>query len=347
MVPVLAVSDIHFHAYKAHSSLVDGVNSRLLHQVDAWKQAVGAGTAEGCRLMLVAGDVFEVRGSIRPSVYNRVSGLIVDALAAGFDIGMISGNHDMEHLEAGESALDSWDYLKHRNGSGTRRCRVFKHPAVHRMAGYRVLGIPYMPDTEAFKKTFRKLSAAAGPDITVIHQGVDSFNTGNEPPSTGLTAEWLEDNNPGMVLCGHYHRPGLSKRGRVVNVGALVQHRFSDEGDDRGCWVLTGREAKFVRIESPRFVTFRDGRESADYRGAFVRICAKNEEQARRFRKKAEAAGALSVAVEIEKEFQTAHEKTVRMSSPREMLLQYLEIVNRYGDRKREIVDLFDRLCGR
>jgi hypothetical protein len=34
------MSDPHFHAYKNHSTIIDGINSRLLDVENAWKQAV-------------------------------------------------------------------------------------------------------------------------------------------------------------------------------------------------------------------------------------------------------------------------------------------------------------------
>jgi len=344
--PVLVVSDIQFHTYKAHSKLIDGVNSRLLDQINAWRQAVAVGLQEGCRLFLIPGDVFEVRGNIKPSVFNRVTALLMETMAQGFDVGIIAGNHDMEHFEAGESAIDSWSYLRTGSGADFKECTVFKRPGLHELGGYKVLGIPYIHDTDTFRETFKRLSELTLPEITMIHQGVDNFNSDGAYPVTGLTAEWLEAHNPGIILCGHYHRPGLSQGGRVVNVGALVQHRFSDEGSDRGCWIVSEESKRFVKIESPLFVTVNSRTHiGPDCRGAFVRIRATSSKEAETLRKQAEEEGALSVVVEIEKEFKTAHDKTISMTSPRKMLAEYLEMIEKYKDRKTKIIDLFDRVC--
>jgi DNA repair exonuclease SbcCD nuclease subunit len=344
--PVLVVSDIHFHAFKQHSKLIDGVNSRLLDQIRAWRQAVELGQARGCSLMLIAGDVFEVRGSIKPSVFNRVTSLVMETLARGFDIGVVPGNHDMESFGAGESATDSWDYLK--DSLSSRRCKVFKAPELVRMGGYKILGIPYCHDVKDFKETFGRLGRTLSPDITVIHQGLDNFNTDSSYPATGITAEWLEENNPGVILSGHYHNPGRSVGGRVINVGGLVQHRFSDEGRARGCWIISENSFEFITLDSPRFITIdasQTRRRLDDLYGNFVRIRAGKPGEAEDLRRRVEAAGALSVVVEIEREFKSAHERTVSLGAPREMLSEYLDIADRYKNRKDAILSLFDRIC--
>jgi len=87
----------------------------------------------------------------------------------------------------------------------------------------------------------------------MIHQGIDNFDpTG--VLKTGLTAKWLEDHSQALILCGHYHN--MMQAGRVINVGALVQHRASDEGQQRGCWVIGNAKdvasATFHSIEGPR-----------------------------------------------------------------------------------------------
>jgi hypothetical protein len=105
---------------------------------------------------------------------------------------------------------------------------------------------------------------------------------------------------------------------------------------------------EFISIDSPRFVTIAaPGPIEPNCRGAIVRIRIRGNQQkvADELRKEAEAAGALSVVVEIEKEFKPAHEKTVAISSPREMIGEYLDIVEKYKPYKEEIMELFGRIC--
>lgn len=345
--PILVISDVQFHNFKQHSTTVGGVNSRLLQQIGAWEDAIEIGLGAGCKMLVIPGDVFEIRGQIKPSVFNRVTQLIFEALHKGLDVVSIPGNHDMEHFEAGESAIDTWDllYVERFGGTPQRDSAVVREPRVIVMGGYRIAGIPYIHNVEKFKEVFKEIGGQE-PEITLIHQGVDDFdNTGTL--TTGLTAKWLEDHCPGRIICGHYHFP--MNKGRVLNPGALVQHRFSDEGSARGCWVVYDSldEPEFHRIKSPEFVTWRDhgATHLPKAENNFVRVITKSVREGEKIRKTAMDAGALSVIVQVEKEFKTAHEKTVAMGKPREMLGEYLDLEAKFNPHKAAILGLFDKVC--
>lgn len=342
---ILALSDPHFHAFKQHAHLVGGINSRFLDQVAAWSQALKIASDEGCRVIAIPGDLFDIRGSIKPSIYNPVTKLIQEAIDEDFEIVVIPGNHDMEHFENGESAVDSWDMISCNLETGSS-CHVLKGAEFVEVAGLKIGGIPYKPDTEVFKAEFLKLAAGA-PDVILIHQGIDDFNDGTYP-ATGLSEVWLLDNFKGWTLCGHYHNPKWRKGSRVINVGALLQHRVNDEGSICGCWTLTanGSEPDFHAVVSPQFVTLDTTcKDWSKARGAFVRIKAKGVKEADKLRDKARAAGAASVVVMIEREFVSSHETPVKIATPREMLSQYLDMNPKYAGRAKAILEMYDKVC--
>ena len=343
--PILTISDIQFHAYKQYSRLVGGRNSRLLDIQGAWEYAIDAAVSNDCGVILIPGDVFEIRGALKPSVFNQVTALMQDAIDRGFEIVAIPGNHDMEHYEGGDTAIDTWSFLS-PNITMENRCTVLKSADIIERGGYRIAGIPYIHDIEKFKKTFLDISES-DPDVTMIHQGVDDFDA-TGILKTGITAQWLADNNQGIILCGHYH--DAKRLGRVVNVGALVQHRHSDEGQERGAWVIPNVQdpdkIEFYPIQGPRFITV-DSKAAinGNCKDSFVRVKAKNMKEAEKLKKLAADAGALGVSVQIEREFVTAHDKTVQLSTPRNMLGEYLDIVPKFGPKKAEILNLFDKVC--
>lgn len=344
--PILAISDPQFHSYKAHSKVVGGANSRLVEIQTAWERAIEIGKRFDCGLIAVPGDVFEVRGALKPSVFNHVTQDIAATLEAGFDMVAIPGNHDMEHYVAGDSAIDTWSLLRGNPSKGSR-CEIITKPGVVEIAGYKVLGIPYINDTARFKDVFRQLNQEGDPDVILIHQGIDDFDpTGSI--TTGLSVKWLEEESKALILAGHYHN--VMRSGRVINVGALVQHRASDEGQRRGCWVIEDVEhpgdAVFHPIDGPRFltVTGKNGI-NGGCKDAFVVVKAKSIKDGEKLKKLAEDAGAASVTVQVEKVFVPAHTQTIQISTPHKMLGDYLDIAPHMTPHKGDIMNLFQKVC--
>jgi len=341
MGKVLVVSDPHFHNHKVHSFNKEGVNSRLYFIEQAWDNAVEVGKLKGCSLMLVAGDIFHIRGFIKPSVFNRVVNLIART-AEIFPVIIIPGNHDQESYQVGESAIDSLSYVKD--------VYVIKKPSALTVRGIRILGIPYIHEIEDFKLTFLSLktefSESESSDIFLIHQGIDDFCFGRYP-ETGLTSEALRSVFSGFIVAGHYHTPGKDESGRIIQSGSLVQDNFGDSGA-RGCWILDTKKqtSQFIEIESPRFLTITDGKAKSvsEVKDNYVRIIHKSPSTAKKIRDKCIKEGALSVVVQIEREFESFHEKTVEISGPRQMLESYIDIMPEYTENKEHLLSLYDRI---
>ena len=119
--PYLLVSDLHFHNWGEFSTEVDGVNSRLQHIIDALNEAITTLILKGGDQVIIAGDVFHVRGSLVPSVLNPVLTFIREWCDKGITFHCIDGNHDLEsknavHNKSATSALrffcGSGDLLK-------------------------------------------------------------------------------------------------------------------------------------------------------------------------------------------------------------------------------------------
>lgn len=342
MAKFLAISDIHFHSFKQHSELVGGLNSRFIKQMEAFAMAIELAKARECRAILIPGDLFEVRGSIKPSIFNRVTLIIKKAIQEGLDVVLIPGNHDMEHFNHGDTSIDSWRNLAPNPVTGSRCC-VIQKPGGVIIADTVIVGIPYTHNVEEFKATFASMGDY---HIILIHQGIDDFSEGTYPPS-GLSVEWLNQHQKGIVLCGHYHNKGIAPG--VVNVGALMQHRASDEGQERGAWVIDTDDLEapeFIPVKSPEFVTVEHGFKAwKRVVGNFVRVRATSSKEADKLREKAIEHGAGSVVVQIEKEFKTAHEAAIAISKPRMMLQEFLAMSNKYKSKADKIMTLFDRVC--
>jgi len=338
---LLLSSDWHFHNYKSHSSLIGGVNSRLLDARMCWDQSLDIAEKEDCKGILIAGDVSHVRGNIRPSVYNMISGRFYEAVYRMFDILAIAGNHDFENFHYGETSINSLSYIN----TGIHGVTVVTYPKIEDFLGYKVGCIPYIHDTKAFFDCYDKMITLK-PDIMLIHQGVDDFASA-DIPRTQITVDRLSCGFDGWVFAGHYHHPGMAGGTKIVNIGAPYMQGFGDT-EEKGCWVFDGDRCIFHPLDAPKFITVdhkRDAGRPIDYTGAFVRLCSHDAKRAGVFAESIKAAGAASVTVVLEKEFKTAHEKTVKLSTPRKMLADYIDLMEKYAPHKEKLLQMFDKNC--
>lgn len=337
--PLGFIADIHAHAYKNHSyTLPDGINSRLKVILDATYNAALKLKEVGGETLFIAGDVFHVRGSIKPSVFNAFADTLAQIGNLGIKVVIIPGNHDMENLNNGATAVDT---LQSING-----VTVYKSPAASCIDGWNVVLFPYINSTEAFKEEVKKVCWSV--DVIVCHQGIDNFKPNAAMPDCGVTAQWLIDNTKAKVFAGHYHHSRNYQS--IVSIGAIAQHDFSSEGENRGMWFLyPDGNREFFPILSPRFITIdATGRKipkTEDVSGNYVRILAKTIATANKVRDVVESAGAASVVVHIEKEFTKSKTETIKVSNPETMISQFIDINSpKYDAIKPLILDAYRSL---
>lgn len=333
MPKYVVIADPHFHAYKNHSRLINGVNSRLLNIGAAFEQAVQKGIEENCASMLIAGDMFHVRGVIRPSTFVYVHELMSNA-AKHMRMFICPGNHDMENYRGGSTSVDTF-----KNIAG-----VFVKPIPASWGN--LLVIPYIHDHEEFKQVFENLQY--GHDVIVVHQGIDDFRGTKMIPETGLTVEWLEEHTDAWVVSGHYHKPKLKRK--CLSPGSLIQHNFGDEGLDKGFWILdTDRETcVFHKTDYPEFLTIqansiKDLPSSLDDK--IVRIKTKNIKGVDELRQTAIDRDAIDVVIILEREFKTAHEQVITIDSPANMVAKYIEMMPKLAERKDDLIKMFQEVC--
>ena len=97
-----AISDLHFHNYKKYL-----VTETIF---ESFGKVLQTFQERGVEVVCVCGDVFHVRGYIRPSIYNRV----YDILSKYDDMQyiFIYGNHDMENAESDEQTTSIYTLVK-------------------------------------------------------------------------------------------------------------------------------------------------------------------------------------------------------------------------------------------
>lgn len=351
---ILALSDPHFHAYRQHSTMEGGVNSRLLDVRRAMDQALTAAIGNEVDLITVSGDVFHVRGQIKPSVYNQAYNWFFNAVYHhDMCVAVIPGNHDLETATASyDHPLAPMGDLVERTPTGKGICCLIDSPlgAVYSLRGSLIGGIPYQANLAEFKERFVEMAKNDNPEAILIHQGIDDFDV-EGVPATGLTAKWLLDNYDGIVLAGHYHAPGVAYAekgmGKVVNVGAPLHHRLSDYGIDMGYWIVdtVDQECVFGPIHGPEFVKVHEEKEiNADIKGDFVYLYPQDEKEAKKWEKKAKKYEPRTITTVLEKQFSTARETTIEVDTPRAMLAKFLDSDARYKPHQAELLSRFDAL---
>lgn len=348
---ILATSDWHFHPYKAFATVKDGINSRLADIRDAWTEAVDVGVERGCEVMTISGDLFHVRGQLRPSVVNLVQRCVKYAVKQGMTVIVLSGNHDMEDYKGGATAVEflhemQWVTTLPSSGPGVEIIKTQSGKAI------KVGWIPYIHnDVEYFLRAARETVAVCKPDIVLIHQGIDNFKPTAMMPDTGVTVAELQDvfGSHVPVLCGHYHKP--MQHGNIMQIGAPVQHTFNDEGQERGVAILDTEvgPAEFVKLGAPEFKTIDETTKEVDDKvnGHFVRIkWPEGKKVPERAISHIESMAAGIVVVRTKEEAKIdASRPVIEAGTVRSMLEAYVDVMPELKPNAKAILALYDEVC--
>lgn len=248
------VSDLHCHNWSAFSTIgVGGINSRLQLIIDElWRAARELDAAGGTEL-IIAGDLFHVRGAIAPEVFNPVHQAIYEILDAFGDLRILAipGNHDLASRETTElgNAMQTLDALK--------RFVVITSPYLATRADYNLLFIPWMSHPD---KVMQELTATAvlmtKADLdktdVFIHCGVNGVLTGM--PDHGLDAPKLAALGFRRIFAGHYHNHKVMEGGKVISIGATTHHTWGDIGTRAGFLLVDDTTIEYRASHAPSFV---------------------------------------------------------------------------------------------
>ena len=261
MKPYGLISDCHFFNWSAFSSTDEsGQNSRLTGLLSEFARCcVEVGKAGG-DTVYIAADVFHVRGSITPSVMNPVLDKFKEAVASGFRVIVIPGNHDLEgkhstRLGAAVTALE---------GVGVE---VAHEPTENNG----MLLIPWVESLEALMSELQRTSPEIRSEIDVlIHAPIDGVITGL---SSGLDPKELSKLGYRRILAGHYHNH-KDLGGGVYSIGALAHHTWSDVGSKAG-FLIVSDEVRWMKSHLPEFIDITEKTELEDIpllvEGNFIR----------------------------------------------------------------------------
>lgn len=241
------IADVHCHAWDAfHTTNEDGVNSRLRIILDEIVRAGLAVLEAGGHTMIVAGDLFHVRGSIAPSVLNPTSDVFELLANEGLEVIIIPGNHDLE----GKKSLRVSSAVTSLEKVG---CKVCSEPSF--FPEINTLVFPWVEeinDLKAQLESWAKIhEGMKNPPDLVLHAPIDDVIPGL--PAHGLTADWLASLGFKRVFSGHYHNHKDFGNG-VYSIGAIAHHTWSDPGTKAGFLLVSDDEVKFNKSHAPEFI---------------------------------------------------------------------------------------------
>lgn len=268
------LTDLHAHNFKKFD--VDG--SRLKNTLNVLERVFSFSAKNSIRYVLFSGDLFDQQKVLPSIVVNEVTKTFRNLFEKYVNIKFvaITGNHDQAtiNLES-KSAVSALQYLA---TSFEGRFVLIDNDVCRLPDGTLVCGIPYYEHSEHFKAALQRMNDVVDvreeSKILMIHQTPSGLKGRYSmiPIDIENDSELFDPYR--LVLCGHIHVK--HELGKVLVGGSPIQKDFSDEGDDKGYWVIDTRTGDY-RFRSlskfyPKFVRVREGNVQDDEECDYVEI---------------------------------------------------------------------------
>jgi len=310
---ILVFSDLHLHNWPYGSTLVDGMNSRLLDGFNVMCQIAEYINDHPVDSCVFAGDLFHTHGKIDSAVLKvAYEGMdrIVQHLIRPCDMYMLVGNHDTS---------DKTMKIHNLHWMEAMGVNVVDFPW-HNTSNTLPRELSFLPYTENVKviQLFLQRAAEKGNTTCFMHQGIAEVPMGsgfliNEIFTLDMIPDEIKH-----VYTGHYHQHTRVADNATI-IGNTMPISWSDEGVTKGFLIVDTETGKIEQIETdaPRFVTYdminalRPGRKSPVLiENNFVRVTGYEEKYKDDVREELTEAGARSV------EFVAAKEDFKRLQTP-------------------------------
>ncbi|MCL2874701.1 MAG: metallophosphoesterase [Betaproteobacteria bacterium] len=244
MRPYGLIADLHLHSWSAFSTVNDdGVNSRLRILLSEIARCANEVRKAGGDTIIIAGDMFHVRGSVAPSVLNPTMDVLRKLIGLDFRFVVLAGNHDLEGKEANRlgSAITALE------GVG---CTVVNEI----LDGLDCVLVPWIQDVGLLKVQIETIVASRSDRDEVdliLHAPIDGVIPGL--PDHGLAPDYLGTLGFRSVYAGHYHHH-KEFDGSIYSIGALAHHTWSDIGTKAGFLIVGDGGPRWFKSHAPEFV---------------------------------------------------------------------------------------------
>lgn len=306
IIPFGIGADLHFHNWQAFSQInEDGINTRLAGSLGEMKKAATAIKRIGGNKLILAGDIFHVRGSIAPTVLNPVKDTFKWIKEQGVDVIAIPGNHDLEgkHAVRVSSAVTALEDVG---------VQVINQMEMIKIGNHNLVLIPWHNAIADLRADLETLHADGYYGDVVMHAPINGVIPGL--PDHGIEAPWLASLGFGRVYAGHYHNHKVLEGGKVISIGALTHTTFSDVGALAGFVVVRGDKLVHVPSNQPSFIDLTEKTATPEaVKGNYVRFKAKpmSDKERRELREELTKMGAAGVVIQEVREAAVSRDKGV------------------------------------
>jgi DNA repair exonuclease SbcCD nuclease subunit len=271
-VPYLLLSDLHFHSWSAFGGRdADGVSTRLRIIMNEFERAAEELKKAGGKCIVLAGDIFHVRGAIHPEVFNPVYEMFKKLSDDDFRIYAIPGNHDLATKETTKlgNAIQTLGALKNVD-------IITKTAVLFPDFEHQIVLLPWMSNNDALRveiKSIKKNFKYNEYDL-IIHTGINGVLTGL--PDHGLDASEVVSWGFKRVFSGHYHNHKVFEGGKVISIGASTAQTWSDIGTKSGFLLVYPDRVEWKASHAPGFIEVTDETDPDDLPfivdGNYVRV---------------------------------------------------------------------------
>jgi DNA repair exonuclease SbcCD nuclease subunit len=239
---VLIFSDTHMHAYQEFSTLVEGVNSRLIEQVDCLDRIIQDVQDYQVDVVLFGGDMFHLKNYV-PSDVLKLTLQRFRRLAELKPLIICPGNHDFRSWGRDPILLEVLqDFVD----------KVQMGPVVE-FRDWKVCVFPYSRDIQALNTQIFQFQKD-GPTIGLFHQDIVGQMYGKFLVEKGLDSKVLS-NLFDFSFVGHFHNQKQIEP-NVWSVGSPLMLNFSEAEHEKG-WLILDTDTKEVlslqNEDSPKF----------------------------------------------------------------------------------------------
>lgn len=311
--PYLLMADLHCHAWSQFATTkADGMNSRLDIILNEADRAIATLHASGGSRVVLAGDLFHVRGSIVPEVFNPTHALIKRYADRGIEFVALPGNHDLAGKETDElgNAIQTLGALP--------RFKVVNDWWEISEDGHRIITLCWQSTPDRLRTKVAEIQDELKKDRAdisnfdlVIHAGIDGVLTG--VPEHGLTASEIAGWGFKRVFAGHYHNHKVMENGKVVSIGALTHQTWGDIGSKAGFLLVYPDRIEYSASHAPNFVELTEDDDPTEYplivdrNYVRVRGMKLTDAEINTLRKELLDMGALGVTFQVARQVVTAH----------------------------------------